>query len=279
MISSSIKKFLANITFKILRRDLRKLANSYFYESRLPSPQNAIDIFAGMWSSKFPNNSIVESKAVAKAFEDKRIKWAINEFGDLSNKNGLELGPLEAGHSYMLQNAGINSLISIEANSNSFLKCLVAKEILNLNRVNFLFGDFVEYFKESNKQFDFIIASGILYHLKNPIQFIESMLDKSNNIYVWTHYYEKSLKSRFPEKFSEKSDLKFKNKTYTASKYYYNDSLEWEGFCGGPNDFSFWLEKDLILNIFKEHGFEINIQYDDLHHIHGPCISFSALRK
>ena len=36
----------------------------------------------------------------------------INEFGDSSNKNGLELGPLEAGHSYMLQNAGINSLIS-----------------------------------------------------------------------------------------------------------------------------------------------------------------------
>ena len=77
MISSSIKKILANITFKILRKDLRKLANSYFYESRLPSPQNAIDIFAGMWSSKFPNNSIVESKAVAKGSR----AWEISFLG------------------------------------------------------------------------------------------------------------------------------------------------------------------------------------------------------
>ena len=55
----------------------------------------------------------------------------------INNKNGLELGPLEAGHSYMLQNVGINSFNFHRGNSNSFLKCLVAKEILNLNRVNF----------------------------------------------------------------------------------------------------------------------------------------------
>lgn len=277
--NNSLKEFLAQIAFKSFRKELRKLANTYFYENRPPSPQNAIDIFEGMWSSKFPNNSIFETKAQAKAFEDRRIKWAIEQFGDLNGKCGLELGPLEAGHSYMLQNAGIKSLLSIESNSNSYLKCLVVKEILSLNRVNFLFGDFVKFLNECDKFFDFVIASGVLYHMKKPIQFIESILNKSDYIYVWTHYYAEGLKSRFPEKFPEKTEIRYRNKVYQTSKYLYNESLEWDGFCGGPNNFSFWLEKNLILNIFKEHGFEINIHFDDTKHVHGPCISFIAHKK
>jgi hypothetical protein len=50
-------------------------------------------------------------------------------------------------------------------------------------------------------------------------------------------------------------------------------------FCGEPNNFSYWLEKDLILDIVKGHGFEINIQFDDTEHVHAPCISFTAIKK
>lgn len=277
--NNSQKDFFAKIAFKFFKKQLRKLANTYFYEKRSPSNQNAIDIFDGMWSSKFPNATLLESKAKAKAFEDRRIKWAIEQFSNLKGKCGLELGPLEAGHSFMLQNAGIKSLLSIESNSNSYLKCLIAKEIFHLNQVNFLFGDFVKFLQECDEYFDFIIASGVLYHLKEPVHFIESMLSKSNHFYVWTHYYAKGLKTRFPDKFAGKTEIKYRNKVYRASKYLYNESLDWDGFCGGPNNFSYWLEKDLILDIFKWHGFEINIQFDDTEHVHGPCISFTAIKK
>ena len=43
--NNSFKEFLAQIAFKSFRKELRKLANTYFYEKRPPSPQNAIDIF------------------------------------------------------------------------------------------------------------------------------------------------------------------------------------------------------------------------------------------
>ena len=275
----TIQKWLAKIAFKLFKHRLRKLANCYFYENRSPSPQNAIELFQGMWSSKFPNDIQVETQATAKAFEDKRIIWAIEQLGDLNGKVGLELGPLEAGHSYMLQATGIKSLTSIESNSNSFLKCLIAKEVLGLNKVKFLFGDFVRYLKETSRNYDFIIASGVLYHLEKPVEFIESILEKGNRIYVWTHYYSKNLTSRFPQKFSKQKKVTYNKNTYLTSRYLYNNSLDWDGFCGGPNSYSTWLEKELIIKIFEDNGFKVEIHFDDIKHVHGPCISFFAFKN
>ena len=96
-------------------------------------------------------------------FEDPRITWAMDTLGIPEGQRILELGPLEAGHSYMLQRAGARDIISIEANTRAFMKCLCVKELLDLHRVHFLLGDFVSYLKQDTSRYDAVMASGVLY--------------------------------------------------------------------------------------------------------------------
>ena len=47
----------------------------------------------------------------------------------------------------MFQNRNAKRIISIEANTHAFLKCLCIKDILNLDRVEFKLGDFMPFLK------------------------------------------------------------------------------------------------------------------------------------
>ena len=70
----------------------------------------------------------------------------------------------------MLHSNEIKSHVSVESNKQAFLKCLIVKNILQMDKVEFKYGDFVSYLESTAELFDFIIASGVLYHLKNPIK-------------------------------------------------------------------------------------------------------------
>ena len=59
----------------------------------------------------------------------------------------------------MLEAAGA-TVIGVEANKDAFLKCLVVKELLQLQRCSFLCGDAIEYLQETADKFDVCVASG-----------------------------------------------------------------------------------------------------------------------
>src|SRR5215212_97505 len=161
------------------------------YVHSAPSAQNAIDIFKGEWASRFPAalGTPVEAGGIP-LFEDGRIIWAINELGGIQGNRILELGPLEGGHSYMLELYGAASVISIEANTRAYLKCLIAKELLDMKRVKYLCGDFIEYLKTSAEQFDMIMGSGVLYHMRNPVELLSLLAGHTNRLFLWTHYFD-----------------------------------------------------------------------------------------
>ena len=77
----------------------------------LPSPQNAIDVFAGEWASRFPAKGPAVQAGTVPLFEDPRLGWAENALRELSgqgfaDQTVLELGPLEGGHTYALAQLG-----------------------------------------------------------------------------------------------------------------------------------------------------------------------------
>ena len=90
-----------------------------FYELRSPSDQTAIDIFDDSWSSHLPIEGTVSGSH--PLFADGRIETLIEQFGSLKGLSVLELGPLEGGHSYMLEKAGAH-VTAIEANSSAYLR-------------------------------------------------------------------------------------------------------------------------------------------------------------
>ena len=72
------------------------------YEDSYPNPQSQLDIFSGNWSCELPESTKINSGGWAKTFADPKIDWFIERIGGVEDLSGLELGPLEGGHSWML---------------------------------------------------------------------------------------------------------------------------------------------------------------------------------
>src|SRR4028119_931287 len=95
------------------------------YVKSAPSPQHALDIFKGEWASLLPPPYDQYQAGKIPLFHDGRAYWALNEMGGCQGQRVLELGPLEGGHSYVLEQHGAGSVTSIEANTRAYLKCLI----------------------------------------------------------------------------------------------------------------------------------------------------------
>jgi len=251
------------------------------YVLNSPNNQNVLDIFKGEWSSKLPNNfGLVTQPGTAALFEDGRVSWAEEVLGKFTNWKILELGPLEGGHSYMLQNRGANKVISIEANTRAFLKCLCIKEILQLDRVEFKLGDFMSFLRKDDSKYDMVFASGVLYHMEEPIELLKMISKVSDKTFIWTHYYDKNIISKrvdIAHKFSPVRSFEYDGVSYECSTYSYKGALKWSGFCGGSKPVSKWLTRDSIIKALKQFEFvDIQINFDAPDHPNGPAFALCA---
>ncbi|CUI15686.1 hypothetical protein PNK_0047 [Candidatus Protochlamydia naegleriophila] len=250
------------------------------YFQTAPSHQNAIDIFRGEWTSKFPSKALKAGEA--DLFNDVKVKWGIQQLGGVVGKSVLELGPFEGGHSHMLQKQGAASITAVEANPRAYMKCLIAKEVLDLNRVKFLCGDFMEYLRHSSQSFDICFASGVLYHMQNPVELLDLISRRASKVFLWTHYFDAKLCNQntyLKPRFSAVEEANYKGFRYQNHVYTYK-SRSWKVFCGGPGGTSHWLKRQAILDACKHVGFtDIQINYEELNHCHGPCFALTASKK
>jgi Protein of unknown function (DUF1698) len=257
-----------------------RLADFDQYENSFPCSQNAVNALPG-WNMALPPEANTKS-GLPVFYLDPRITWACEQVGSLEGKHVLELGPLEASHTYMIDARGPASITAIEANRLSFLRCLVVKELVGLKSAKFLLGDFVAWLEQTNIKYDFVVASGVLYHMENPIKLIELLAKRSDRIYLWTHYAD--INAMPPDdprnallgqtEVVESSGVKvrlYPRSYWGAGK---NDT-----FCGGPNDMHRWIERNDLLDLLKALGMKvISIAHDDPKHVNGPSFSIYAQR-
>ncbi len=253
------------------------------YILKKPGAQNILDLFEGEWSSKLPDQFGLNAVPGAAAlFEDARIDWASQVFGSLVNQRILELGPLEGGHSYMFQQGNARSVVAIEANARAFLKCICIKEILHLDRVRFLLGDFMAFLQETDEEFDMVFASGVLYHMEDPLLLLKLLSDTADKLYLWTHYYDQEVitgREDLDRKFEPMSEVEFEGQVYQGSVQAYNEALDWSGFCGGPKPVSRWLTKQSIMQALQNFGYkDLQINFDAPDHPNGPSFSVCAVK-
>lgn len=275
------KRVIRNL---ILTAEQKTAPINQYYVTTLPCPQNALDIFKGEWSSKFPPPLDLLQAGEIGLFADARIQWLFSEVGTLNQKHILELGPLEGMHSYMLEQNGAESVTAIESNTHAFLRCLIAKELLQMHRVRFLCGDFIGYLKHpACPTFDLIMACGVLYHMTNPVELIALLAGHCRaQVFLWTHYYDetwaqaKDLKWKFP--FSQPADYGgFSHRL--VRQIYGTGALDWKGFCGGSRAYSHWLYREEILSALRHFGFsDLKIAFDTLEHPNGPSMAIIASR-
>ena len=255
------------------------ILDAYVHEA--PSGEAALKIFEGEWSSKLPPpyDGITGS---SELFEDARIHWMLDVLGGVKGFRVLELGPLEAGHTTMLENAGAEAITAVEGNTRAFLKCLIVKEVLGLERSRFLCGDLQAYLADCTDRFDLCLASGVLYHMRLPVEVLTDMAAVSDRLVVWTHYYDPAIVVDWPDvaaHFRAHTTRTVGDLEFTEHRYEYNTALDWKGFCGGSAHYANWLERDTILECLRRAGFSsIEIGFDEPRAKHGPAFAFVAQR-
>lgn len=254
------------------------------YLASPPSPQNALDIFTGEWSSALPAPFSELRAGTIELFADARIDWLLETIGGVRDKQVLELGPLEAGHTYMLEKGGAASVTAIESNTRAFLKCLIVKEVLELRRARFLCGDFIEFLRRNTQTFEVCLASGVLYHMPNPVELIALLAQRcSEYLFLWTHYYEGAIIGANPTlapKFVGSVPAEHGGFTHTLHRQEYQAALEWTGFCGGSAPTSHWMTRDDIGACLQHFGFEIDaVGFEQPDHPNGPALAMVARRR
>jgi Protein of unknown function (DUF1698) len=243
---------------------------------KYPTPQTALDIFKGTWISKLPDDYSAYQAGDLPLFDDGRIQASIPFLGPVAGKRVLDLGPLEGAHAYTLEKLGAKHIVSIEANSLLYLKCLVLKEILGMN-THFLCGDVVEYLKKTNEVFDLCVVSGILYHMVDPVELLWLLSQRISKLIIWTHYFDEICISRNKlNSFNGITVKKFDEVEYNYHCQYYGVGAETNIYCGGVSRSSSWMTKEDILQVLNRFGY-INvhiIQNDDS--INGPFMLLTA---
>jgi hypothetical protein len=253
------------------------------YVKSAPNAQNAIDIFGGEWLSRFPAPFDHLKGGSVPLFQDARIKWAAEILGGFEGANILELGPLEGGHSYMLERQRAASVLAIEANRRAYMKCLIIKELFQLQRVRFMLGDFVEFLRNTDQQFDVCIASGVLYHMQNPVELLSLIADHAEKVMLWTHYYDEELIKSNPNlqrgHFSETKFATFGGFKHRLYQLNYLESLQSRKFAGAGSTFSYWMTREGILDGLEYFGYgTLEIAFESTGHPHGPCFAVSAIK-
>ena len=183
----------------------------------------------------------------------------------------------------MAHDHGAASIDAIEANTLAFVRCLITKEILKLDRANFYLGDFLKWLERTEKRYDLILASGVLYHSHDPIHLLEMIASKSDSVFLWTHYFDdkampKGDLRRVP--FSEEVEIRRSHGVDVRlhERSYYKAWRD-PAFCGGIQDRHFWIDRSDIMDLLKAFGFDrIEIADDQPDHINGPSFSVFAER-
>lgn len=237
-------------------------------ETRPPADQNAVDLVPG-WSCHFPTEFPVAAGAIP-AFADPRIAWAIERFGDLSGRRALELGPLEGGHTYMLTQAGA-SVDAVEGNSLAYFKCLIAREIIGFQNARFFLGDFVKWLEQTDCRYDYIVGSGVLYHMREPLRLLEAIANRTDTLYLWTVIVDDN-------DLTPTARVAFRGETIRLYARGYGDrSVK---FCGGPEDFPMWTHRDDLIKALTALGFSsIEIAHDVKHNPGNRLPTYSVFAR
>lgn len=254
------------------------------YIKTAPDPQAALDIFQGEWTSRLPEPLAQCQTGTIDLFDDGRIKWLASEIGGVTGKSVLELGPLEGGHTYMLAQLGAAEITAVEANTRAFLKCLIVKELLNLQHTRFLCGNCIEYLRQAGPSFEVGVASGVLYHMQNPVELIALLAQRcTRHVFLWTHYYDRAIISAskiHAPRFNYSQPAEYSGFRHTVYRQEYQKALGWGGFCGGSASISNWLSRDDLVRCLQYFGFtDLRFNFDAPNHPNGPALAIIATRR
>jgi hypothetical protein len=147
-----------------------------------------------------------------------------------------------------------------------------------------LCGDGVEYLRQTALSFEVCVASGVLYHMQNPVELIALLAKRcTQHLFLWTHYYDRAIISAskvHAPRFNHTQLAEYGGFQHTLYRQEYQKALEWNGFCGGSAPISNWLSRDDLVRCLQYFGFgDLRFNFDDPSHPNGPALAIVATRQ
>jgi len=248
------------------------------FVTTVPSHRNAYDLFAGRWASDLGEIDPDLPRQGIPAFRhDVRPGQAARHLGRDGRFEGydiLELGPLEAAHTWQLEQLGARAITAVEANTDAFLKSLIVKNIARLDRSTFLLGDVSRHLAETRRRYDLIFCCGILYHMHDPVELIRLAAERSDRLFIWTHYFRDQPRLRDHKlREIERDGMRLRLHELT-----YRDRAM-TTFWGGNQARTSWMELPDILAALHRYGLsETTVIHDDPDFANGPVVTIAAAR-
>jgi hypothetical protein len=231
---------------------------------RFPDHRNAFALHQGVW------RQTVDDLDVPSVWErvkrDIRPQWSAEVFPGFSDFKVIELGPQDGLISAGLEAYGVGSITAIEANTDSFLRCLILKNALGL-QATYLLGDFVAFLKSPTTSADLIYGSGVLYHLTDPVGFLLDCARAAPNLYLWTfHHDADAIAANAYETlcFGGASDFSRDGQSFTYHRRFYRpDIRDLATYSGGIEPHANWLSLNDLKRALDFAGYEIRRTVDD----------------
>lgn len=240
------------MTTETLKLDLPRFVTGY------PTTLAGLNLRAGAWKKDF--ESLTFDEVEASIAKDGRPRFCAQTFEGFEKFDILELGPAEGYLTASLEFHGAKSVTAIEANADNFIKSCILKNVLGL-KSTFLLGDFLKYLEEPPRRYDLVFAAGVMYHLEDPIDFLEKCCSVADNILIWTLYYVDETIKNHPFESRCFKDVETINRFGREFKYYrgfYDPTLRSAPkYQGGIHESANWMTLDDIEVVLKSLNFEI----------------------
>ena len=224
------------------------------------------------WTSQF----VLDGRPVGGPMDvtaDDRLAWQLAAAGGAAGKRILELGPLEGAHTKLLLEHGAREVVAVEGFRPAWLRCLVVKEVFRLGRARFLYGDFCRYVAGyDGEPFDFVLASGVLYHQRNPARLIHDLARVTDRVLVWSQVADQ----RHPHGGAE-TEVTAGGRTYRGRINNYGGARNaLKNYCGGVHPTAVWLYAGELRRAFADAGFRHLAERPCGGTPHGPSLQFVA---
>lgn len=208
--------------------------------------QQAFDRFKP-WQSGFEIEGQYYGNENYFPLTDPRIDLFMKKFPGC--RRVLEIGCLEGGHTVRMQQLGVEQVTAIEGRESNITKSTFICDVFGYPNTKFILGNIDTFDFTSIGRFDAVLCIGVLYHLANPLRFLEQIHHASGNLFLWTHFEEKVSSYR------EEKDLDSPTAAIT------NKVL--------------WLSESALGQALSKNTWQI-IWSENQKHPNGPCATIAA---
>jgi hypothetical protein len=146
-----------------------------------------------------------------------------------------------------------------------------------VDNAEFMLGNFDEL--PTDRQFDFALACGVIYHCENPVRTLVNLTKRTEVIGLWSHYFvEPEVKAVYGTKFDYCGrTLEYEGYSAQCYTHNYREALERKGFCGGGNASTHWMDLPSWESLLSHLGLEFRVLAQSTTHVYGP--EFTAVAR